>query len=101
MGRVTPDEVRRILALARLRLGDEAVEGLARDLEGILGHVARLDEVDLEARELEGDVGPEDEGLREPSLGPDSLAPGAPEELAPEWRDGLFVVPRLPALEEE
>lgn len=101
MGRVTPEEVGRILALARIRLDDEAVEGLVRDLEEILAHVARLEEVDLNAGELEGHVGPEEEGLRDSSLGPDPLESGTPGELAPEWRDGFFVVPRLPALEDE
>jgi len=46
--------------------------------------------------------GPADRGLaprlRDDEVSSDPLAFG-PFELAPEWRDGFFVVPRLPALD--
>ena len=38
--------------------------------------------------------------LRDDRVDPDPLF-RAPEALAPVWRDGLFVLPRLPAMEAE
>lgn len=90
---VTPEEVRRLASLARLDLADEEVVVLARQLSEILEHVDRLDPGgdhgagagggDLERAPLRGDV-----------PGPDALDAG-PAAFAPEWRDGLFTVPRL------
>lgn len=94
------EAVRRFADLARLRLGDAELDGLTDDVNRILEHVdelGRLEDVDepgggpqeaLEASELE------------PPDHPDALL-RSPEELAPEWRDGFFVVPRLPGVDPE
>lgn len=97
MARIDADEVRRVARLARLALAGEEVERLTGELEGVL---ARMDQIaQLEAGP--GDGGPEGRGL-EPVLRPD--APGSdalafgPGSMAPDWRDGFFVVPRLASL---
>lgn len=97
---VTPEEVGRIAALARLVLPDDEARRLTRDLNAILDHVAALP-----AAAGPGDphvpVGPASAPeRRQGEIRPDPLREG-PEAFAPDWRDGLFVVPRLPALERE
>ena len=96
---VTGDEVRRIAALARLRLDDDDVDRLTGDLNGILAHVDALvaaaeatDAADAEEVEhgAESPVRP-DVPDADPLLRP--LA-----ALAPEWRGGFFTVPRLEAM---
>jgi len=101
MARIDEEEVRRVARLARLALDGEAVARLAVELEGVLAH---MDEI---ARLEEGpageDEGPEGRGLdarlRPDAPGSDPLAFG-PERMAPEWKDGFFVVPSLASLAE-
>lgn len=96
---VDEGEVRRIAELARLELDEEEVAGYARDLEAILAHFEALGELGLE-----GDGAPQGRGLdarlRADVPSPDALAHG-PEATAPRWRDGYFLVPRLPAMERD
>lgn len=42
------DEVLHVARLARLRLDEDEIEPLARELSAILDHVAHIDELDLE-----------------------------------------------------
>jgi aspartyl-tRNA(Asn)/glutamyl-tRNA(Gln) amidotransferase subunit C len=42
------DEVLHVARLARLRLREEEIEPLARELSAVLDHVARMGELDLE-----------------------------------------------------
>ncbi len=107
---VTEDEVRRIAALARIRLDSEELERLRGELNGILDHVESLLEVDVS--EVEAQEHPDPASDREPSspsgpgrsegmLPPDPLTPGAPGDQAPEWSEGFFLVTRLPGLDED
>jgi aspartyl-tRNA(Asn)/glutamyl-tRNA(Gln) amidotransferase subunit C len=45
------DEVLHVARLARLRLGEDEIEPLARELSAILDHVAHIGELDLEGVE--------------------------------------------------
>lgn len=88
-------EVRRVAELAGLELGADEVDRLAEELGRVLEHFDRLRELEL------GDVGePRGEAVRlrldVPSADP--LTAG-PERAAPDWREGFFVVPRLPGME--
>jgi aspartyl-tRNA(Asn)/glutamyl-tRNA(Gln) amidotransferase subunit C len=96
---VTPDEVRRIGELARLRPGAEEVERLTGELNAILEHVDALEEADISGVEARADGLPP--AFRDPDAPPDPLEGGDPATIAPQWRDGFFLVPRLPGLEEE
>jgi aspartyl-tRNA(Asn)/glutamyl-tRNA(Gln) amidotransferase subunit C len=90
------DEVRRIAALARLRLSAEEERTFAVQLSAILDHVRQLEELDVSGVEpmthaLAADEAP---GLRpdavEPSLPPGEVLAGVPA------REGtLFKVPRI------
>lgn len=97
MTEIDREQVRHVARLARLELEPDAVDRLADEMAGILGHFEELSEVPLAAEE-----GPADRGLtprqREDMVDPDPLAFG-PSEMAPEWNGGFFVVPRLPALD--
>ncbi|HYD53776.1 MAG TPA: Asp-tRNA(Asn)/Glu-tRNA(Gln) amidotransferase subunit GatC [Gemmatimonadaceae bacterium] len=93
MSRVSPDDVRRVAALARLELGEERLTAVAAQLDGILSHMEVLRSVDLRTL-ASGD------GEREPTpLRPDvpgSIPLERPREaFAPHTRDGFFLVPRL------
>lgn len=92
---VDEDEVRRVARLARLELEEDEVARLADELGRILDHVDELRELELDGVEEGGDAPP---ALRPDVPSPDPMAAG-PERAAPDWRDGYFVVPRLPGME--
>lgn len=95
---VTPDEVRRAAALARLRLDEAEVAEMAAQLGSILEHVRALG--GAEAGDLEGfAVAPTGAGPLRGDSTPADLLHRSPDMLAPAWEDGFFVVPRLPALD--
>jgi len=90
------DEVRRIAALARLRLSPEEERTFAGQLSAILDHVRQLEELDVSAVEpmthalAAGDA---------PSLRPDAVEPGlSPDQAlaaAPAREGTCFKVPRI------
>jgi aspartyl-tRNA(Asn)/glutamyl-tRNA(Gln) amidotransferase subunit C len=101
---VSPEEVRRIAELARLRLEPEEIDAMAAQLSSVLAHMEALAVVEAG----EGRAGPEDGG--EAAAGPDGGPPASvlrpdepgtdplsisPAELAPEFSDGLFTLPRV------
>ena len=45
---IDADEVLKVARLARLRLSDEEIEPMARELSTVLGHIERIGELDLE-----------------------------------------------------
>lgn len=85
-------EVKRIAALAKLEIDEDAVGRVAGQLSAVLEFAAALDELDLAGCEPTA-FAPADAPLRadEPdgrTLDPEDVLPGAPEV-----RDGCFVVP--------
>jgi aspartyl/glutamyl-tRNA(Asn/Gln) amidotransferase C subunit len=83
--------------LARLRLGDDESEGLTDDCRTILDYFAAIRGLDV--------AGVQQIEEREPPapLRADEVACDPLErplaELAPDWREGFFVLPRLPAMD--
>lgn len=107
---VSIEEIRRMAALAHLRLAEAEAARMARDMSSILEYMAVLGAVDLDVEPPGGTLRGEDpagpgdarsDGPDDPStpppLRPDTLA-RLPSEFAPDWRDSFFVVPRLPAV---
>ena len=96
---ISESDVRHVAALARLEIAEERVDGLVRELNGILVHMDVLQRIELSApgsAEVEQSVSgvPEPTPLREDE--PGSVALAAPREaFAPAVRDGFFLVPRL------
>ena len=86
------EQVLHVARLARLELPDEEVERMARELSGILEHVERFSELDLDATEPTSHVVELENILR-----PDEPRPSWPRERvldqAPDAADGAFRVP--------
>jgi len=107
---VTIREIHRIAALARVRLDQGEAKRMARDMSSILEHMAVLGEIAPEPATTSGV--PQGEGSTRPfAEASDGSGPRAREgatmpdrlerplaSIAPDWRDGLFVVPRLPGV---
>ena len=101
---VERDHAERIAALARLHFEADELGRLTEELNHILDHVEALKSLEDAPVEPATDDGapPEWEGesTRGPGAeAPDSLGMGL-ESLAPEWRDGFFIVPPLPGMHE-
>jgi aspartyl-tRNA(Asn)/glutamyl-tRNA(Gln) amidotransferase subunit C len=94
---ITPEEVRRVAALARLRLDDAEAVAMAGELGAILEHVRVLQRADGRD-EVPGGAEERTLPLRADAYGADLLH-RSPDMIAPAWEDGFFVVPRLPALD--
>ena len=107
---VTIREIHRIAALARVRLDQGEAKRMARDMSSILEHMAVLGGMAPEPAPAsgvpkgEGSMRPFGEALDgsgprsgEGATTPDPLDRPL-ERIAPDWRDGLFVVPRLPGV---
>ena len=86
------EQVLHVARLARLRLSEEEVETMAGELSGILEHVDRIAQLDLEGVEPTSHVVELENVLR-----PDEPRPSLPREqaleAAPEPADGAFRVP--------
>ena len=86
------EQVLHVAALARLRLEDDEVERMARELSGILDHIEKISELDLD------DVPPTSHVVEvENVLRPDEPRPSLPREVAlaqaPAVADDGFEVP--------
>jgi aspartyl-tRNA(Asn)/glutamyl-tRNA(Gln) amidotransferase subunit C len=86
------EQVLHVARLSRLKLTEEEVAVLERELSSILDHVDRLAEIDIEGVEPTTHVVPLQNVLRDdlprPSLDRDRALEGAPDP-----RDGAFRVP--------
>ena len=94
---ITREEILQIATLARLRLTDSESADLSHDLNQILEYVDTLSSVEVpEEERLE--LGPPEAPDREPGqIPPDPMA-HPPDESAPDFREGFFVVPSPPSL---
>jgi aspartyl-tRNA(Asn)/glutamyl-tRNA(Gln) amidotransferase subunit C len=86
------EEVLHVARLARLRLEDDEVEPMARELSGVLDHIAKIGELSLE------DVAPTSHVVEVTGrLRPDEPRPCLPREVAleqaPAVADNGFLVP--------
>jgi aspartyl-tRNA(Asn)/glutamyl-tRNA(Gln) amidotransferase subunit C len=89
---ITRDEVLHVARLARLALGEDEIEPMARELSAVLDHVARIGELDLD------DVAPTTHVVDVTgALRADEPSPCLPRDLAlsqaPAVADGGFLVP--------
>jgi aspartyl-tRNA(Asn)/glutamyl-tRNA(Gln) amidotransferase subunit C len=86
------EQVLHVARLARLELSDDEVETMARELSGILEHVDKVAELDLDGVEPTSHVVRLENVLR-----PDEPDPSLPREQAleqaPDPADGAFRVP--------
>lgn len=91
---VTRDDVAHVAGLARLAIPDERMTELVEQLNAILGHMEVLQQVDTRHVETTAQEGNESLPLR-PDAGPKFEMHRTLEQMAPDMRDGFFLVPRL------
>jgi aspartyl-tRNA(Asn)/glutamyl-tRNA(Gln) amidotransferase subunit C len=91
---ITLDEVRHIAALARLGIDDAQAAAMARELGSILDHMQVIQQADLEVAPVAVNEADNAMELR-PDVGPPIPLARAPNDFAPAFRDGFFLVPRL------
>ena len=91
---VTEDDVRKTARLARIALPDSEVETMTQKLNGILGWVEQLQEVDVEGVEPMTSVTPMALKMREDVV-TDGDQPERALSNAPADAEGFFVVPKV------
>ena len=94
---VSREDVLRIAELAHLRLTEAEAEALGRDLNDILEYVDTLSSVSVDGAQA---VDPTEGGAPERDPGeqqPDPMVE-PPNDYAPDFRHGFFVVPSPPSL---
>jgi aspartyl/glutamyl-tRNA(Asn/Gln) amidotransferase C subunit len=89
-----------VARLAELAVREGELDRLVDQLNRIVDYVAHLDQVPADRRADPFLPGPAAAALRDDVPGPVPLA-RPPEAIAPEFRDGFFLVPRHGAMEEE
>lgn len=105
MSRVTGADVRRVAELAALRVDESQIGLVTRQLDRILEYVSQL-ETSLEATENAGlRLEPLPDSTHVQPLRDDAVRPSSaairPADFAPHFKDSLFLVPRLPALDRD
>jgi aspartyl-tRNA(Asn)/glutamyl-tRNA(Gln) amidotransferase subunit C len=97
---ISAAEVERIARLAELAVAPEELAALTEQLDRIVGFVAQLSVTAAGPADGGAVIGPPETPLR-----PDVVVPRdpavRPADLAPEFVDGFFVVPRLGAPEDQ
>lgn len=88
---VSDADVLHVAALARLAMSSDRVPALVRELNGILGHMAVLETIDVSSLDADN---------RMPMPRRDDVVGSVPldhplETFAPAPRDGFLLVPRL------
>lgn len=95
---VSKDEVQKIARLAELHVDDAALPALAEQMSRILDYVAQIATVKGIETPQPFVPGPEAAPFRDDQVGPAPLAFG-PADMAPAFRDGFYLVPRLGAFD--
>jgi aspartyl-tRNA(Asn)/glutamyl-tRNA(Gln) amidotransferase subunit C len=94
------DEVLHVAKLAELAVRESELDRLVEQLNRIVDYVAQLDQVPADRAAEAFLAGPQSVALREDIEGAVPLA-RSPAELAPEFADGFFLVPRHGAMEDQ
>ena len=97
---VSRDEVLHVAKLAELAVPEGEVDQLVDQFNRSLEYVAQLNQVDVGGAADQFLPGPAAVTLRDDVARPAALA-HSPAELAPEFVDGFFVVPRHGAMEDQ
>lgn len=95
---VSRDDVRHIAQLAELHVDEAALPTLVEQMSRILDYVAQIGGVPASEMAKPFIPGPTGSRLRPDEVRPAQLAFG-PAEMAPSFREGFFLVPRLSAFE--
>ena len=96
---ISRDEVLRVAQLAELGVPEGRADQLVRDISGIVDYVSHLSELDTGGADRAFQPGPASTPLRDDEVVRYPLT-RTPAEMAPEFIDGFFVVPRLEAMDD-
>ncbi len=96
---ISRDEVLHIARLAEIAVDEAELATLVSQLNRIVDYVAQLEAAPDEGQGDDFLPGPARVALRDDRVRSEPLA-HPPATLAPAWRDGYFVVPRLSAMED-
>lgn len=96
---VSREEAQRIAQLAEMDVDEDALPALAEQLSSILAYVAQLNAVSGGDNARPFIAGPDTVRFRPDEVKPQPLAL-TPKELAPAFKEGFFVVPRLGQFDE-
>jgi aspartyl-tRNA(Asn)/glutamyl-tRNA(Gln) amidotransferase subunit C len=96
---VTREEVLRIAQLAELHVDEEQLPALVEQMSRILDYVAQLSQLPAGETVRPFLAGPDAARLRPDEVKPIPLAQ-PPSELAPAFKDGYFLVPKLEQFEQ-
>lgn len=88
------DTVKKVADLARIKVADDALEGLAQELSQIIGFMEQLNEVDIEGIEPTTAVMPMPLKLRSDEVREGSQAEAILKN-APDAQEGFFAVPKV------
>ncbi|HET9384725.1 MAG TPA: Asp-tRNA(Asn)/Glu-tRNA(Gln) amidotransferase subunit GatC [Gemmatimonadales bacterium] len=91
---VSREEVLRIAQLAELDVDEETLPELSEQMSRILAYVAQLSAVPANGGLKVFAPGPDAIRFRADEVNPAPLASG-PEDVAPAFKEGFFVVPKL------
>lgn len=91
---MTPDDVRKVATLARLRLDDNELAGFTEQFNQIVSYVEKLAEVDTTGIEPMTTVHSASNVLRDDEPGP-MLTPAQALMNAPRKTEGFFSVPKV------
>lgn len=91
---IDKETARRVAHLARIEVADDQLENLAGELNGILGFMEQLNEVDVEGVEPMTSVTPMRLPRREDVV-TDGDKQSAVLANAPDAREGFFAVPKV------
>lgn len=89
------ETARKISRLARLKIPEDQLPRVAKDLSGILAWVGQLDEVDVKGVEPLANVNDESLGWREQDVVTDGNQPEAILANAPSKTADFFTVPKV------
>jgi aspartyl-tRNA(Asn)/glutamyl-tRNA(Gln) amidotransferase subunit C len=95
---VTRDDVVRIARLAELDVDEDGLEELTEQMSRILDFVSQIGAVPASDQAKPFIPGPDTARLRPDEVKPTPLALG-PEDIAPAYKGGFFLVPRLEQFE--
>lgn len=98
--KIGPETVRHVARLAELAVADGDVDLLATQLESIVDFVEQLASVEADPGTAPVIVGPLTLTLREDVVAPIPMIRSA-ADIAPEFAQGFFVVPRLGGMVDE
>ncbi len=93
---VTADEVRKIAHLAELEVAEDQLPELVSQMSRIVDYIAQLAQVPASEAAKPFVTGPDAIRFRADDVRPWPLAFGA-KDLAPAFRNGFFLVPKLDA----